>query len=64
MLGVVQVSDDEVYSRIERPVDDYVYRTLFYSEQQHERAREIWGQQYDRDTDYNEKLSALLEKSG
>ena len=64
MLGIVKVTDDEVYCRIEKPIDDYVYRTLFYSEKQHARAREIWGPQYDRDTDYGSKLSALLEKSG
>ena len=64
LLGVVQVGDDEIACRTENPKDDYIYRTFFYSVQQHARAREIWGANYDRNTDYSSMLSELLEKSG
>ena len=63
-LGVVCVEDDEVYCRTETAQDDYVYRTLFYSKAQHDRAREIWGHEYDRNEDYSAKLTELIESSG
>jgi len=64
MLGVVHVTDDEVHSHSETSKDIYVYRTLFYSESQHARAREIWGHEYDRNEDYQSKLVELIENSG
>jgi oxygen-independent coproporphyrinogen III oxidase len=60
-LGVVHVSDDEIYCKTDTAKDDLVYRTFFYSEGQHARAREVWGSEYDRSMDYKSKLTELVE---
>ena len=63
-LGVVSVDEDEIYCRTKTAKDDYIYRTIFYSKAQHARAREIWGNEYNRDEDYGAKLTELIESCG
>jgi len=62
-LGVVHVGDKEVHCKTDTAIDDLVYRTFFYSEGQHARAREVWGPDYDRNVDYRAKLTELVESS-
>ena len=63
-LGVVHPSDDEIYCRTETAADDLIYRTFFYSDEQHLRAKEVWGDEYDKTVNYREKLDELVESCG
>ena len=63
-LGVVFPSEDDIYCRTETAADDLIYRTFFYSADQHERAKEVWGHEYDKSQDYRSKLDELVESCG
>ena len=62
-LGIVKVTATEVQSLMRRSSDSIVYTKLFFSEHYHQLLRQRYADVYDPDTDYEQALNTLYEKS-
>ena len=63
-LGVIAVDDEQVRTYVNSPMEDFTYRTFLYSPKHMARAREVWGSDFDPETDYTEHLLELTESVG
>jgi len=63
-LGIVHLGKEEISCTTSTAAEDLTYRTFLYSPALMERARTVWGAEYERDADYGSRLQQLVESCG
>ena len=62
--GIITEDDEQVRTHVHNPTENLTFRSFLYSPKHMARAREIWGPEYDRQTDYTRLLLELSESAG